>query len=128
VVSSLILEGRLAPFYRGLEDWEEDFNEDDVGRILDELREKDFEEGVANSVTELMKADREKAKGMSSVANKMGIHKHVKDRLQDERAERDMREKRAYLGALECPICFLVSLVLCTVTTVMYLTHSELSS
>lgn len=108
VVTSLILEGRLAPFYRGLDDWEESYTEEDVSRLLDEVREQDFAEGINNSVTELMRADREVPTGMNSVAKKMGIHKHVRDRLQEERAERDQREKRAYFGATECPICFLV--------------------
>lgn len=110
-VTSLILEGRLAPFYRGLEDWEEDYTEEDAGRILDQLREKDCADGVQNSVTELMKADREShAQNLGSVKKMISIHKHqqARDRLQEEREQRDRREKRAYVGAMECPICFLV--------------------
>lgn len=108
VVTNLILEARLAPFYRGLEDYEESFTEEDIGRILTDLREKDYEENVANSVVEAMKAERERTVG--SVKKKIGIHKSRENRLEEEKLERDKRERRAYLGAIECPICFLVSI------------------
>ena len=93
----MILEARLAPFYRGLEDYDESFTEEDIGRILTELREKDYAEGVQNSVVEAMKAER------------TGRKIPRKDqRVEEEKMERDKRERRAYLGAVECPICFLV--------------------
>ena len=110
VVTKLIAEGRLAPFYRGFEDWEEEWTEEDVGRILCEVREKDYEEGVENSVTARMKEEREGGAGaVGSVVKKIGIHKGRETKLAEDRDERDRREKKAYLGATECPICFLVS-------------------
>jgi len=102
------MEARLAPFYRGLEDYDEDYTEESIGKLLTELREKDFEEGVSNSVVEAMKAEREPASGIGSVTKKIGIHKNRENRVEEEKAERDKRERRAYLGAVECPICFLV--------------------
>lgn len=110
VVTKLILDGKLAPFYRGLEDYEEDWAEEDVARILEEVREKDYEEGVANSVTERIKEEREGTTGVTgTVAKKMGIHRARDAKEKEDREERDRRERKAYLGATECPICFLVS-------------------
>lgn len=103
------MEARLAPFYRGLEDYEEDFTEADIGRLLNELREKDYEEGVNNSVTEALKAEREPNGAAGSIKKKIGIHRARENRLEEEKMERDKRERRAYIGAVECPICFLVS-------------------
>ena len=92
VVTQLILEARIAPFYRGLEDYEEDFTEEDIGRLLNELREKDFEEDVQNTVTAALKAER---KGQ-----------RIRTPMDDEKLD---RERKAYMPAVECPICFLVS-------------------
>ena len=100
------MSDRLAPFYRGLEDWEEEWTEEDVGRILGEVREKDYEEGVENSVVEMMKAERE---GGGAMVKKMGMNKAKESRREEEKEERERRERRAYIGATECPICFLVS-------------------
>jgi len=108
-VTRLVLEAKLAPFYRGLEDWEEEYTEDDVLRILSDVRENDLTEGVENSVVEAMKAERETPRGMGSVAKKIGAGRGKGLRKEEEKEERERRERRAYLGAVECPICFLVS-------------------
>jgi len=121
VVTTLIMEARLAPFYRGLEDYDESYTEESIGKLLTELREKDFEENVPNSVVEAMKAEREHATGIGSVTKKIGIHKNKESRVEEEKAERDKRERRAYLGAVECPICFLVR----TVTTTERCTNAD---
>ncbi|ORX39787.1 hypothetical protein BD324DRAFT_640943 [Kockovaella imperatae] len=108
IVSRLVMEARLAPFYRGIEDYEEDFTEVDIGRILDEVRQKDLEENVQNSVVEHMKFEREgSSKVGTQVVKKIGIHKGRDHKHEEERDEAYRREKRAYLGAVECPICFL---------------------
>jgi len=49
------------------------------------------------------------SKGAGSVAKKM-IHRKSDARKDEESEERDKRERRAYIGAIECPICFLVRL------------------
>ncbi|WVO12790.1 hypothetical protein L204_100398 [Cryptococcus depauperatus] len=100
----LILDGKLAPFYRGLEDYEEDWTEEDIGRILDEIREKDYAEGVANSFTVRLKEERE---GGPNLTKKIGMHKQKDSRREEENVERERRERRAYKDAIECPICFL---------------------
>jgi hypothetical protein len=109
IVTTLIMEARLAPFYRGLEDFEEDWTEQDLFKLLAEIREKDLEEGVSNSVTERLKEEKEAPSGLGSMTKKIGIHRNRDARREEESAERDKREFRAYLGATECPICFLVS-------------------
>ena len=75
---------------------------------MDELRENDLEEGVNNSVTERLKEERMPAGGVGSVAKKIGINKAKVAREREEREAVLDREKRAYLNATECPICFLV--------------------
>ncbi|OCF35429.1 zf-C3HC4 type zinc finger protein [Kwoniella heveanensis BCC8398] len=107
-VTRLIIEGKLAPFYRGLEDYEEEWTEDDIGRILNEMREKDYEEGVENSYTEHLKEEREGTTStVGSVAKKIRINRAKEQRKEDEKEERARREKKAYANAVECPICFL---------------------
>lgn len=102
----------MAPFYRGLEDFEEDWSLDDIGKRVDELRETDLKEGVTNSVTERMKEERGgSAGGVGSVAKKIGIKVAKSSREREEREAVLEREKRAYMNATECPICFLVSLL-----------------
>lgn len=95
-MTELILEAQLAPFYRGLDDFEEDWEESDIKRALDETREKDFEDDVNNSYTARLKVLRE------------GGNPFPKETPAD-KDEHDRREVKAYLGAVECPICFLVS-------------------
>ena len=116
-VTRLILEAKLAPFYRGIEDFEEDWTLDQISEEIDKVREKDVEEGVANSVTERIKEERApptSSTGVGSLAKKVGanINRHRNEergnREKDERAAQLDREKRAYLNATECPICFLV--------------------
>ncbi|TXT07115.1 hypothetical protein VHUM_03285 [Vanrija humicola] len=93
-VTELILEAQLAPFYRGLDDFEEDWDEDEIKRALDQAREKDFEDEVNNSYTHRLKILRD------------GGNPFPKETPAD-KDEHDRREIRAYLGAVECPICFL---------------------
>ncbi|WRT67045.1 uncharacterized protein IL334_004011 [Kwoniella shivajii] len=107
-VTRLILDGKLAPFYRGLEDFEEDWTIEDIGRILTDMREKDFEEGVENSFTGKLKEEREGgSSAVGSVAKKIGLNKNKEQRKELEKEERYRREKKAYSNAVECPICFL---------------------
>ena len=111
IVTRLVMEARLAPFYRGLEDYEEGQTEDEICRVLDEVRETDYEKGVPNSVVEQMKVERDgPSKVGQQVIKKIGVHKARETRQASEREEAFRREKKAYLGAIECPICFLVSL------------------
>lgn len=95
IVTALILNQQLAPFYRGLDDFEEEWSETEVTNALAETREKDFAEQVQNSATSQLREERETVARGRRLAHEA------------ERAERQRREEKAYLGALECPICFL---------------------
>ncbi|KAL7422283.1 SNF1-interacting protein [Cryptotrichosporon argae] len=107
-VIALILDNQLAPFYRGLEDYDDDWTEDDVGRVLADIREKDYADHVANSYTAKLKDEREGGAGtVGSVTKKIGIHKAREAKEKEDKEERIRREKKAYLGSIECPICFL---------------------
>jgi hypothetical protein len=59
IVTQLILDNQLAPFYRGLDDYEEDWTELDVRSALDTARDKDYEEDVKNSYTARLKEERQ---------------------------------------------------------------------
>lgn len=96
IVTTLILDNQLAPFYRGLDDWEEDWHEADVRKVLDDVLEKDFADDVQNSNNVHLKEDKAILARGRELPN------------EPERTERSHREARAYLGAAECPICFLV--------------------
>jgi hypothetical protein len=134
-VTRLILEAKLAPFYRGIEDFEEDWTLDQISDEIDRIREKDYEESVANSVTERVKEERNpptsSSSGVGSLAKKVGAsvkgHSAKNDgrsqREKEERAAQLDREKRAYLNATECPICFLVRLATLPQTKKFYLQH-----
>ncbi|WWC69535.1 uncharacterized protein I206_103477 [Kwoniella pini CBS 10737] len=107
-VTKLILQGKLAPFYRGLEDYEEEWSEEEIYKILTEMRENDYKENIENSYTEKLKEDREgNTSTVGSVAKKIGINKQKLLRKEEEKEERVKREKKAYRCAVECPICFL---------------------
>ncbi|KAI5454468.1 SNF1-interacting protein [Naganishia albida] len=77
IVKGLIIEKKLAPFYRGLEDYEEEWEDEDVIRSLRSLRA---------------------GQGQPALADLPPLTKV---------AEKERREARAYKGAAECPICFL---------------------
>ena len=126
IVTRLVMEARLAPFYRGLEDYEEGFTEEDISRILDEVREQDYEGNVQNSVVEQTKLERDgPSKVGQQVVKKIGLHKARETRQAGEREEAFRREKKAYVGALECPICFLVRTPLCLLPRTELITLSR---
>ena len=109
VVTRLVLEAKLAPFYRGLEDWEDNYTEEDIARVLSEVRAKDFEDGVEKSEREGMTVERDGGGMRGSMVKKIGIHRNRDGRKEEEKEEKERRERKAYIGATECPICFLVS-------------------
>ncbi|KAJ9109737.1 hypothetical protein QFC19_001967 [Naganishia cerealis] len=86
VVKGLIIEKKLAPFYRGLEDYEPEWDEEDVIKSLRSLRAGQGQPDV-NGLPPLVKV-----------------------------ADRERKEARAYKGASECPICFLIKRAEATVT------------
>ena len=78
IVKGLIIEKKLAPFYRGLEDYEEEWEEEEVIKSLRSLRAGQGQPPLEGTPPLTKVSDKER------------------------------REARAYKGAAECPICFLV--------------------
>ncbi|KIM31024.1 hypothetical protein M408DRAFT_327926 [Serendipita vermifera MAFF 305830] len=91
VVGHLILERRLAPFYRPLEDYDESWDEE---TILANRKGPPF--------------DGETTAGANTAAQD---HQHRHGRAQQQRSAREVQripsEAQIYRGASECPICFM---------------------
>ena len=153
------MEKKLAPFYRGLEDYEEEWGEDEVIAALKEVRasqavqaEMEAAAAAANGTSSGTGVDELGSssaiqptgtsspggvtsnsgsgsitagsikKGLKSAVSGVVTHKSAtstaaqKEKEERERessqvdlGERERKEARAYRGAVECPICFLVS-------------------
>lgn len=93
IVGKLIVDRKLAPFYRPLEDYEPDWDDEAI------LRNRKLKQGeqalpapVTMSVSALASAGKGSAKG-----------KGVADRREPQK----MSEVEVYRGAIECPICFM---------------------
>lgn len=93
IVSQLIVERKLAPFYRPLEDYEEDWDDE---QILAARKEPPEPEGGESSRAESVNSASTKghAKRPSTAAATKEPARHP--------------EAAIYRGAIECPICFLV--------------------
>jgi len=89
IVSQLIVARRLAPFYRPLEDYEESWDDDQILAARKEL--PDPEGGDVVTRIEATATANSKSKRPSSLK------------------EPSKPEAQVYRGAVECPICFLVS-------------------
>lgn len=91
VVSQLIVSRRLAPFYRPLEDYEESWDDDQILAARKDLPSSDHSESVTR--TEHSHATLASSKSKRPISMKEPIRP----------------EAQLYRGAVECPICFLVS-------------------
>lgn len=129
VVKGLIIEKKLAPFYRGLEDYEDDWTDEQVGQGLKEVRQAQAAQAEQEAADELANAagttmSLPTASGSSSSSSaipatttagsirkglKIAVGGKDKKEEKERAAERERKETRAYKGAVECPICFLVS-------------------
>ncbi|KAF9435620.1 SNF1-interacting protein [Entomortierella beljakovae] len=98
IVQRLIQQRKLAPFYKGLEDWDE--SED-----AQEAKEKELRNANASSSTSspaITPPSSTHAHSSSNHNNTRNNNTYSKPMTE---SERDMR--RLYQGAIECPICFL---------------------
>lgn len=101
IVAQLICERRLAPFYRPLEDYDESWEDE---RILASRKKRpEPDEGSSDG------ASMRSHETGSSHHSKPG-HAHSRRPNPKEGTAR-YSEALVYKGAVECPICFLVSLV-----------------
>lgn len=95
VVNQLIVDRKLAPFYRPLEDYEEDWDDE---QILAARKEPPEVEGGETS----------RAESISSAVSR-GHQKRPSAVKEPTRHP----EAAIYRGAAECPICFLVRSLVC---------------
>lgn len=98
IVSQLICARRLAPFYRPLEDFDESWDDDQILAARKELPDPD----AANlEQTTRIEATASATNGSSAKAAHAKRPSVLKEPAKPEAA--------VYRGAVECPICFLVS-------------------
>lgn len=95
VVTQLICARRLAPFYRPLEDYEENWDDDQILAARKELPTPDAD---SNETTTRIEAT------MSTHPSTRSGHNKRPGALK----EPSKPEAAVYRGAVECPICFLV--------------------
>ncbi|KAJ8475399.1 hypothetical protein ONZ51_g6566 [Trametes cubensis] len=91
VVTQLIIDRKLAPFYRPLEDYDESWDDDQILAARKEL--PDTEGG-----------DSSRAESINSTATSRGHQKRPSAAKEPARHP----EAAIYRGAVECPICFLI--------------------
>ncbi|KAF9198148.1 SNF1-interacting protein, partial [Haplosporangium sp. Z 27] len=97
IVQRLIQQRKLAPFYKGLEDWDE--SED-----AQEEKEKQLRAAVTHSSSSSNNRTHSSSSHNAIRGNNTTNQAHVDHKSMTE-SERDMR--LLYQGAIECPICFL---------------------
>ncbi|KAF9169811.1 SNF1-interacting protein [Mortierella sp. AD011] len=107
IVQRLIQQRKLAPFYKGLEDWDD--SED-----AQEEKEKQLRTAASQSVATVAGVSTQNSSPSSHIhsssshnitrGNNTGNQGYTDHKNMTE-SERDMR--RLYQGAIECPICFL---------------------
>jgi len=98
IVSQLIISRKLAPFYRPLEDYEETWGDDQILAARKELPDSDH----SDNVTRIDHSSSSPSHSNSSKSKRPGPLKELAK-----------PEAQVYRGAVECPICFLVSLLFC---------------
>lgn len=95
IVTQLIIDRKLAPFYRPLEDYEDSWDEE---QILASMKEPQQPEGTEGEPT-IARAD-------SMLSSTSRTH-HKRPSVATKEPVRHP-ETAIYRGATECPICFLV--------------------
>lgn len=95
IATQLIIERRLAPFYRPLEDYDDSWDDEQILAARRELPEPDSATAESNGRSENGGASRS---GSISSARKPGSLKEPSR----------IPEAMIYRDAVECPICFLV--------------------
>lgn len=102
IVAQLIIERRLAPFYRPLEEYEESWDDEQILAARKELPNQEIATSESSSRIESAGHTSRNA-SISSTAN-------VKARQNSLKEPNRIPEAMVYRGAVECPICFLVRL------------------
>ena len=112
IVTQLIVERRLAPFYRPLEDYEDSWDDDQILAARKELPAAEppgsaTSDGGGGSAPSSAHPVSHSA---HSSLSKFSKHHSKAQQQQNETAK--LSEAAIYRGATECPICLLVSLLL----------------
>lgn len=102
IVTQLILDRRLAPFYRPLDDYDESWDDEQILAARKKLPDND---DVATS-------DSGNRAESSSVSRSSSHGHHSARRSPTVREFGRIPEAMVYRGAIECPICFLVRILL----------------
>lgn len=98
IVAQLIVERKLAPFYRPLEDYEESWDDE---QILAARKEPPEVEGTQPEIPG------SRAESANTGASRNTHHKRSSNVKESPRTP--IPEAAVYRGAVECPICFLAS-------------------
>ena len=101
IVTQLIVDRKLAPFYRPLEDYEESWDDEQILAHMKEPQSQEGGEGEGNGT----RADAASIVSSSSRTH----HKRPSASAKDSSREQSKHpELGIYRGATDCPICFLV--------------------
>ena len=98
IVAQLIVERKLAPFYRPLEDYDESWDDE---QILAARKEPAEVEGAQSETSS------SRVESANPGASRIAHHKRASNAKESPRTPNP--EAAIYRGAVECPICFLVS-------------------
>ncbi|EMD38573.1 hypothetical protein CERSUDRAFT_113751 [Gelatoporia subvermispora B] len=96
IVAQLIMERKLAPFYRPLEDYEDSWDDE---QILNARKEPPEVEGAQSETSG------SRVESANAGASRIAHHKRVSNAKELPRTPNP--EAAIYRGAVECPICFL---------------------
>lgn len=96
IVTQLIIDRKLAPFYRPLEDYEDDWDDEQILAAMKEPQQPDGPDGEPT----ITRAD--------SMHSSMSSRTHHKRPSAASKELARHPEVAVYRGAVECPICFLV--------------------
>ncbi|KAG0245026.1 SNF1-interacting protein, partial [Mortierella polycephala] len=109
IVQRLILQRKLAPFYKGLEDWddsedaqEEKKNQQRIATNSNSNSSNSNNKSSSHSRTH-SQSNHNSARGGNSSNSNYNNYSNADRHLTDSEREK----KRLYQGAIECPICFL---------------------
>lgn len=107
IVTQLIVERRLAPFYRPLEDFEEDWDDEQILAARKQLPERDSETIVTAGPRSDQCSNHSGSNSLGGVSRSSSVN--MANRRPGALKEPSrIPEAMVYRGAVECPICFLV--------------------
>ncbi|KAF9182267.1 SNF1-interacting protein, partial [Haplosporangium sp. Z 767] len=103
IVQRLILQRKLAPFYKGLEDWDdsEDAQEEKKNQ------QKTTTNSISNSNNKNFSHSRTHSQSNHNLARGGNSSNNNYSNADRHLADSEREKKRLYQGAIECPICFL---------------------